>query len=53
TFGKNLTLVLVALAPWLPVLLLVVGLLWWLVQRARRYARGSIPTVEGPGEAAS
>lgn len=37
TFGKNVVLFVVALAPWLPLILLLVGGLWFLIRRLARF----------------
>ena len=43
-FGKGLVLFFVGLAPWLPVILAVVGLCWWLVRRGLRKASAATVT---------
>jgi hypothetical protein len=48
-FGKNLALVLVAIVPWLPVVLIVMLLVRWLVRRRRAWAAGSSGRRPGQG----
>jgi hypothetical protein len=48
-FGKNLTLVLVAVVPWLPVVLILMLFVRWLVRRRRGRAAGPSGGRPGPG----